>query len=199
MSCYGGHVTPEPPLHVRCRASPQTTNLCAPPSTRPRRRKAAAAAGRKDAKLQYVVISEKWDKCVPPGCTAVPLYCCTACRVAGPRTAHLHHLYSLPHCTSWFVGSPCAWLCGTSSCLISSCQRSPAPPAPALSARRKSSKYKTPPVPVAFNSKDTYEQSMRQPLGREYNTGGWRYNVWVAPRRAGGWRYRQCRQREEWA
>lgn len=26
------------------------------------RRKAAAAAGRKDAKLQYVVISEKWDK-----------------------------------------------------------------------------------------------------------------------------------------
>lgn len=32
------------------------------PSLRACRRKAAAAAGRKDAKLQYVVISEKWDK-----------------------------------------------------------------------------------------------------------------------------------------
>lgn len=59
-------------------------------------RKAAAAAGRKDAKLQYVVISEKWDK--------------------------------------------------------------------------KSSKYKVPSVPYPFDSKETYERAMRQPLGREYNT-----------------------------
>ncbi|KAL4441441.1 hypothetical protein ABPG77_001945 [Micractinium sp. CCAP 211/92] len=59
-------------------------------------RKAAAAAGRKDAKLQYVVISEKWDK--------------------------------------------------------------------------KSSKYKVPSVPFPFESKETYERAMRQPLGREYNT-----------------------------
>lgn len=59
-------------------------------------RKEAAAAGRKDAKLEYVVISEKWDK--------------------------------------------------------------------------KSSKYKTPSVPFPFDSKETYERAMRQPLGREYNT-----------------------------
>ncbi|KAI3427018.1 hypothetical protein D9Q98_006960 [Chlorella vulgaris] len=59
-------------------------------------RKAAAAAGRKDAQLQYVVISEKWDK--------------------------------------------------------------------------KSSKYKTPAVPFPYDSKETYERAMRQPLGREYNT-----------------------------
>ncbi|PRW50835.1 U3 small nucleolar RNA-associated 14-like protein A [Chlorella sorokiniana] len=59
-------------------------------------RKQAAATARKDAKLQYVVISEKWDK--------------------------------------------------------------------------KSSKYKTPSVPFPFDSKDTYERAMRQPLGREYNT-----------------------------
>lgn len=36
---------------------------------------------------------------------------------------------------------------------------------------RKSSKYKTPSVPFPFDSKDTYERAMRQPLGREYNTG----------------------------
>eukprot|EP00887_Chlorella_sp_A99_P001155 scaffold14.g1155.t1 len=59
-------------------------------------RKAAAAAGRADAKLQYVVISEKWDK--------------------------------------------------------------------------KSSKFKTPAVPYPFDSRETYERAMRQPLGREYNT-----------------------------
>lgn len=40
---------------ARCDAHPAASLRC-------RRRKAAAAAGRKDAKLQYVVISEKWDK-----------------------------------------------------------------------------------------------------------------------------------------
>ena len=59
-------------------------------------RKEAAAASRKDAALQYVVISEKWDK--------------------------------------------------------------------------KNSKYRTPEVPFPFNSKETYERAMRQPLGRDYNT-----------------------------
>ncbi|PSC76740.1 U3 small nucleolar RNA-associated 14-like protein A isoform A [Micractinium conductrix] len=61
-----------------------------------KQRKDAAAAARADAKLQYVVISEKWDK--------------------------------------------------------------------------KSAKYKTPLVPFPFDSRETYERAMRQPLGREYNT-----------------------------
>ena len=34
----------------------------------------------------------------------------------------------------------------------------------------KSAKYKTQSVPYPFNSKETYERSMRQPLGKEYNT-----------------------------
>ncbi|KAG7667273.1 hypothetical protein Ndes2526B_g04225 [Nannochloris sp. 'desiccata'] len=59
-------------------------------------RKEAAAASRKDAALQYVVISEKWDK--------------------------------------------------------------------------KNAKYRTPEVPFPFNSKETYERAMRQPLGRDFNT-----------------------------
>ncbi len=62
------------------------------------RQRAAAEASRKDAKLQYVIISEKWDK--------------------------------------------------------------------------KSSKYKAPSVPFPFDSRETYERALRQPLGREYNTGG---------------------------
>lgn len=41
--------------------------------------------------------------------------------------------------------------------------------------RRKSSKYKTPSVPFPYDSKDTYERAMRQPLGREYNTGA----IWM--------------------
>jgi U3 small nucleolar RNA-associated protein 14 len=59
-------------------------------------RKNAAAASRKDAALQYVVISEKWDK--------------------------------------------------------------------------KNAKYRTPEVPFPFNSKETYERAMRQPLGKDFNT-----------------------------
>jgi len=59
-------------------------------------KRAAAAASRKDAGLQYVVISEKWDK--------------------------------------------------------------------------RNAKYRTPSVPYPFNSKETYERTMRQPLGREFNT-----------------------------
>jgi U3 small nucleolar RNA-associated protein 14 len=59
-------------------------------------RKEAAAASREDAALQYVVISEKWDK--------------------------------------------------------------------------KNAKYRTPEVPFPFNSKETYERAMRQPLGRDFNT-----------------------------
>ena len=59
-------------------------------------RKDAAAASRKDAGLQYVVISEKWDK--------------------------------------------------------------------------KNSKYRTPTVPFPFDSKETYERTMRQPLGKDFNT-----------------------------
>lgn len=61
-----------------------------------KRQRASAAASRKDSKLQYVIISEKWDK--------------------------------------------------------------------------KSSKYKTPCVPFPFNSRETYERTMHQPLGKEYNT-----------------------------
>lgn len=59
-------------------------------------RKEAAAAGRKDSALQYVVISEKWDK--------------------------------------------------------------------------KNAKYRTPTVPFPFDSRETYERTMRQPLGRDFNT-----------------------------
>ncbi len=35
---------------------------------------------------------------------------------------------------------------------------------------KKAAKYATPSVPVPFNSKDTYERSIRQPLGRDFNT-----------------------------
>lgn len=35
---------------------------------------------------------------------------------------------------------------------------------------KKSSKYNSPTVPFPFDSKTTYEQSMRTPMGREYNT-----------------------------
>lgn len=35
---------------------------------------------------------------------------------------------------------------------------------------KKSSKYNSPSVPFPFDSKTTYEQSMRTPMGREYNT-----------------------------
>ena len=35
---------------------------------------------------------------------------------------------------------------------------------------KKSSKYNSPSVPFPFDSKVTYEQSMRTPMGREYNT-----------------------------
>lgn len=59
-------------------------------------KRAAAAASRKDAGLQYVVVSEKWDK--------------------------------------------------------------------------RNAKYRTPTVPFPFDSKDTYERTMRQPLGRDFNT-----------------------------
>jgi U3 small nucleolar RNA-associated protein 14 len=59
-------------------------------------RKASAAAARQDAGLQYVVISEKWD--------------------------------------------------------------------------RRNAKYRTPSLPYPYDSKDTYERAMRQPLGREFNT-----------------------------
>ena len=59
-------------------------------------KRAAAAASRKDSGLQYVVISEKWDK--------------------------------------------------------------------------KNAKYRTPEVPFPFDSKETYERAMRQPLGKEFNT-----------------------------
>jgi U3 small nucleolar RNA-associated protein 14 len=35
---------------------------------------------------------------------------------------------------------------------------------------KKAAKYATPSVPFPFNSKDIYERSMRQPLGRDFNT-----------------------------
>jgi U3 small nucleolar RNA-associated protein 14 len=35
---------------------------------------------------------------------------------------------------------------------------------------KNASKYKTQSVPYPFNSKDTYERSMRQPLGKDFNT-----------------------------
>jgi U3 small nucleolar RNA-associated protein 14 len=35
---------------------------------------------------------------------------------------------------------------------------------------RKAAKYATPSVPFPFGSKDTYERSIRQPLGRDFNT-----------------------------
>lgn len=35
---------------------------------------------------------------------------------------------------------------------------------------KKAAKYATPSVPFPFNSKDTYERSIRQPLGRDFNT-----------------------------
>ncbi len=35
---------------------------------------------------------------------------------------------------------------------------------------KKASKYGTPSVPFPFNAKEVYERSMRQPLGRDYNT-----------------------------
>ncbi len=60
-------------------------------------KKAAAARARKDASMEFVVISEKWDA-------------------------------------------------------------------------RNASKYKTQTVPFPFNSKETYERSMRQPLGKDFNT-----------------------------
>jgi len=60
-------------------------------------KKAAAARARKDASMEFVVISEKWDA-------------------------------------------------------------------------RNASKYKTQAVPFPFNSKETYERSMRQPLGKDFNT-----------------------------
>jgi U3 small nucleolar RNA-associated protein 14 len=60
-------------------------------------KKAAAAKARKDASMEFVVISEKWDS-------------------------------------------------------------------------KNASKYKTQSVPYPFNSKDTYERSMRQPLGKDFNT-----------------------------
>ena len=60
-------------------------------------KKAAAARARKDASMEFVVISEKWDA-------------------------------------------------------------------------KNASKYKTQAVPFPFNSKETYERSMRQPLGKDFNT-----------------------------
>jgi len=60
-------------------------------------KKAAAAKARKDAAMEFVVISEKWDS-------------------------------------------------------------------------KNASKYKTQSVPYPFNSKDTYERSMRQPIGKDFNT-----------------------------
>ena len=35
---------------------------------------------------------------------------------------------------------------------------------------KKSSKYNSPSLPFPFNCKTTYEQSMRTPMGREFNT-----------------------------
>ena len=35
---------------------------------------------------------------------------------------------------------------------------------------KKASKYGTPSVPFPFNAKEVYERSMRQPLGRDFNT-----------------------------
>ena len=35
---------------------------------------------------------------------------------------------------------------------------------------KKSSKYNSPSVPFPFDSKTTYEHSMRTPMGQEYNT-----------------------------
>ena len=35
---------------------------------------------------------------------------------------------------------------------------------------KKASKYGTPSVPFPFSAKEVYERSMRQPLGRDYNT-----------------------------
>ena len=35
---------------------------------------------------------------------------------------------------------------------------------------KKASKYGTPSVPFPYNAKEVYERSMRQPLGRDYNT-----------------------------
>lgn len=35
---------------------------------------------------------------------------------------------------------------------------------------KKAAKYATPAVPFPFNSKDIYERSIRQPLGRDFNT-----------------------------
>lgn len=35
---------------------------------------------------------------------------------------------------------------------------------------KKASKYGTPSVPFPYNVKEVYERSMRQPLGRDYNT-----------------------------
>ena len=35
---------------------------------------------------------------------------------------------------------------------------------------KKAAKYATPGVPFPFDSKDTYERSIRQPLGRDFNT-----------------------------
>lgn len=35
---------------------------------------------------------------------------------------------------------------------------------------KKSSKYNSPSLPFPFDCKATYEQSMRTPMGREYNT-----------------------------
>ena len=35
---------------------------------------------------------------------------------------------------------------------------------------KKAAKYATPQVPFPFDSRDTYERSIRQPLGRDFNT-----------------------------
>ena len=35
---------------------------------------------------------------------------------------------------------------------------------------KKAARYGTPSVPFPFGAKDVYERSMRQPLGREFNT-----------------------------
>lgn len=47
---------------------------------------------------------------------------------------------------------------------------------------KKAAKYATPSVPFPFNSKDVYERSIRQPLGRDFNTdSSFRCLIWLPP------------------
>ena len=47
---------------------------------------------------------------------------------------------------------------------------------------RKAAKYGTPAVPYPFDSRATYDRSLRQPLGRDFNTDeAFRFAPWQLP------------------